>query len=133
MQLSRPSNMQHLALSKFTGLTSLYLGPLIKSFLKTLILMICRSPVTICLWCLSAKGELLNLHGRLSRFVKNKSKSRLLINLLKLKNSFNTWWRKRLNYTWVNWNTSYIYKFQTFTFKKYTAHILRWFLFQLRR
>ena len=64
MQLSRPSNMQHLALSKFTGLTSLYLGPLIKSFLKTLILMICRSPVTICLWCLSAKGELLHLHGQ---------------------------------------------------------------------
>ena len=86
MQLSRPSNMQHLALSKFTGLTSLYLGPLIKSFLKTLFLMIHRSPVTICLWCLSAKGELLHLRGRLSGFVKNKSKSRLLTNLLKLKN-----------------------------------------------
>ena len=45
-----------------------------------------RSPVTICFWCLSAKGELLHLHGRLSEFVKNKSKSRLLKNLLKLKN-----------------------------------------------
>ena len=49
--------------------------------------MIHRSPVTIYLWYLSAKGELLHLHGRLSWFVKNKSKSRLLINLLKLKNS----------------------------------------------
>ena len=78
--------MQRLAFSKFIGLTSLYLGPLIKSFLKTLFLMIHRSPVTICLWCLSAKGELLHLHGRLSGFVKNKSKSRLLTNLLKLKN-----------------------------------------------
>ena len=48
--------------------------------------MICRSPVTICLCYLSAKGELLHLHGRLSGFVKNKSKSRLLTNLLKLKN-----------------------------------------------
>ena len=36
MQLSRPSKMQHLALSKFIGLTSLYLGPSIKSFPKTL-------------------------------------------------------------------------------------------------
>ena len=45
MQLSRPFNMQRLVFSKFVGLTSLYLGPLIKSFLKTLFLMICRSPV----------------------------------------------------------------------------------------
>ena len=78
--------MQRLAFSRFIGLTSLYLGPLIKSFLKALFLMIRRSPVTICLWYLSTKGELLHLHGRLSWFVKNKSKSRLLINLLKLKN-----------------------------------------------
>ena len=48
--------------------------------------MIRRSPVTICLWCLSANGEILHLPGKLSRFVKNKSKSRLLTNLLKLKN-----------------------------------------------
>ena len=84
MQLSRSSNMQRLAFSK--GLASLYLGPLIKSFLKTLFLMIRRSTVTICLWCLSAKGELQHLHGRISGFVKNKSKSRLLTNLWKLKN-----------------------------------------------
>ena len=56
-----------------------------KSFLKTF-LTIRRSPVTICLWCLSAKGKLLNLHGRLPGFVKNKLKSRLMANLLKLKN-----------------------------------------------
>ena len=68
------------------GLTSLYVGPLIKSHLKALFLMIRRSPVTICLWYLSTKGELLHLHGRLSWFVKNKSKSRLLTNLLKLEN-----------------------------------------------
>ena len=86
MQLSSPSNMRRLAFSRFIGLTSLYLGPLIKRFLKTLFLMIRRTPVTICLWCLSAKGELLHLRGRLSGFVKNKSKSRLLTNLLKLKN-----------------------------------------------
>ena len=48
--------------------------------------MIRRSPVTICLCYLSTKGELLHLHGRLPEFVKNKSKSRLLTNLLKLKN-----------------------------------------------
>ena len=58
----------------------------IKSFLKALFLMIRRSPVTICLWYLSAKRELLHLDGRLSGFVKSKSKSRLLTNLLKLKN-----------------------------------------------
>ena len=45
-----------------------------------------RSPVTICLWCLLANGELLYLHGRLSGFVNNQSKSRLLTNLLNLKN-----------------------------------------------
>ena len=44
------------------------------------------SPVTICLWCVSAKGELFDLLGTLSGFVKNKSKSRLLNNVLKLKN-----------------------------------------------
>ena len=78
--------MQRLPFSKFIGLTSLYLGLLIKSFLKALFLIIRRSPITISLWCLSAKGELLRLHGRLSGFLKNKSKSRLLTNLLKLKN-----------------------------------------------
>ena len=95
--------MQRLTFSRFIGLTSLYLGHLIKSFLKTLFFMIRRSPVTICLWYLSTKGQLLHLHGRLSGFVKNKSKSRLLTNLLKLKNlvdiggvSFvsNHWYRK---------------------------------------
>ena len=77
--------MQRLACSKFIDLTSLYLGPLIKGFLQTLFIMVRRSPVTICLRCLSAKGELSHLHGRLSGFVKNKSKSRLLTNLLNLK------------------------------------------------
>ena len=76
--------MQHLDFSRFISLTSLYLGPLIKSFLKALFLMIHGSPVTIRLWYLSTKGELLHLHGRLSGFVKNKSKYRLLTNLLKL-------------------------------------------------
>ena len=85
MQLSRPSNMQRLACSKFIGLTSLYLGPLIKNFLKALILIIRKSPVAI-RWCLPVKGELLHLHSRLSGFVKNKSKSRLLTNFLKVKN-----------------------------------------------
>ena len=61
MQLSRPCNMQRLAFSKFLDLTSLYLGSLIKIFLKVVFLMIRRSPITICLWCLSAKGELLHL------------------------------------------------------------------------
>ena len=76
MQLSRPSSMQRLAFSRFIGVASLYLGPLIKSFLKTLFLIIRRLSVTLCLWCLPAKRELLYLHGRLSGFVKNKSKSR---------------------------------------------------------
>ena len=83
MQLSRPSNMQRLAISKFIGQTTLYLSSLIKNFLKTF-LMIRRSPVTICLWGLSAKRELLHLHSRLSGFGKHKSKSRLLTNVLKL-------------------------------------------------
>ena len=78
--------MQRLAFSRFIGLTCLYLGPLIKSFLKALFSMIRRSSVTICLWYLSTKGELLHFYGRLSGFTKNKSKSRLLTNLLKLKN-----------------------------------------------
>ena len=78
--------MQRLAFSRFISLTSLYLGPLIKIFLKALFLMIRRSPATICLWYLSTKGELLHLHGSLTGFVKNKSKSRLLTNLLTLKN-----------------------------------------------
>ena len=78
--------MQRLAFSRFISLTSLYLGPLIKIFLKALFLMIRRSPVTICLRYFSTKRELLHLHGRLSGFVKNKYKSRLLTNLLKLKN-----------------------------------------------
>ena len=68
------------------GLASLFLGPLIKRFLKALFLIIRRSPVTICLWYLSGKGKLLHFHGRLSGFFKNKSKSRFLTNLLKLKN-----------------------------------------------
>ena len=85
MQLSSPSNMQPLTLSKCVGRTFLYLGPLLKSFLRTLFLMIRRSPVTVCLWYLSAIGELLHLHCRLSRFHKNRSKSRLMTILLKLK------------------------------------------------
>ena len=83
MQLSRPSNMQRLAISKFIGQTTLYLSSLIKNFFKTF-LMIRRSPVTMCLWGLSAKRELLHLHSRLSGFGKHKSKSRLLTNVLKL-------------------------------------------------
>ena len=75
MQLSRPSNMQCLAFSRFISVASLYLGPLIKLFFKTF-LIIRRSPVTLSLWCLPAKGELLHLHGRLSGFLQNKSKSR---------------------------------------------------------
>ena len=63
MQLSRPFNMQRLAFSKFIAQISLYLGPLIELFLKTLFLMIRRSPVTTSLWCLSAKQELLHLHS----------------------------------------------------------------------
>ena len=59
MQLWRPSNMQRLVFSRFVGLTSRYLGPLIKSFFKALFLMIRRSPVTICLWYISTKRELL--------------------------------------------------------------------------
>ena len=59
MQLWRPSNMQLLAFSRFIGLTSIYLGPLMKSFLKALFLMIHRSPATICLWYISTKRELL--------------------------------------------------------------------------
>ena len=35
-------------------------------------------------WCLFAQRDLLHLHDRLSRFAKNKSKSGLLKNLLKL-------------------------------------------------
>ena len=85
MYLSSPY-MEGLTFSRFIGLTYLYLGTLIKSLLKTLFLMIRRSPITICLCCLSIKGELLHLHDRLSGCVKNKSKSRLLTNLLKLKN-----------------------------------------------
>ena len=47
--------MQRLAFSISVGLNSLHLGPLIKSFLKALFLMIRRSPVTMCLWYLSTK------------------------------------------------------------------------------
>ena len=86
MQLSRAFNLQRLAFSRFIGLISLYLRPLIKNFLKTLFLMIGRSPVTLFFWYLSAKGELLHLHDRISGFVQNKSKTRLLTNLLKSKN-----------------------------------------------
>ena len=70
MQLSRHSNIQCLAFSKYIGLTSLQLVPLMKSFLQTLFLMIRRSPATIRLCCLSSKGELLHLHGRLSGLLK---------------------------------------------------------------
>ena len=57
MELPRFSNMQYLAISKFIGMISLYLGSLIKSVLKTLLLMILRSLVSICLWCQSEKGK----------------------------------------------------------------------------
>ena len=77
MKLSSPPYMQRLAFSRFIGLTFLYLGTLIKSLLKTSFLMIRILPITICLWCLSTKGEFLHLHYRLSGCVKNKSKSRL--------------------------------------------------------
>ena len=61
MQLSRLSNMQYLALSRFIGLISLYLGSLKKSVLKTLLLMILRSLVSICLWCQSEKGKVFSI------------------------------------------------------------------------
>ena len=86
MQISRPSNKQHLVFSKFMCLTSLYLGPVITFFLTILFLMICRSPVNLFLRCLSVKGGLFHLNSRLSGFVKNKYKSILLTSLLKLKN-----------------------------------------------
>ena len=38
------------------------------------------------MWSLSAKGELLHLYGKASGFPRNTSKSKLLANLLKLKN-----------------------------------------------
>ena len=65
MQLPKPSKIQHLALSKFIDINSIYLGPLIKCFLKSLFLIICRSSVTICFCCLSAKGELFYLNDKL--------------------------------------------------------------------
>ena len=68
--------MQRWDFSRFIGLTSIYLDPLIKIFLKTLFLMTLRSPAIICLWSLSAKGYLFHFHLRLSVFVKNKSRSR---------------------------------------------------------
>ena len=108
-----------------------------------------RSPVTICLWCLLANGELLYLHGRLSRFVNNQSKSRLLANLLNLKNlvdiggvSFQVTistgnltdivggeltisGSRKVRAIFINFPN-------TFIFQKYTAHVLRWFLFRIR-
>ena len=86
MELSRPLDIVNLGLSKFRGLVFLYLDPLMKNVLKTLFLMIRRSDATKCLCCLSTNGELLHLHGRLSGFVKDESKSRSLANLLKCKN-----------------------------------------------
>ena len=62
--------------------------------------MIHRSPVTICLWYLSTKGELLHLHGRLSGFAKNKSKSRLLTNLSKLKKLSRYRWSQFVSNHW---------------------------------
>ena len=59
----------------YTGLVSLNLGPLVKSFLKRLLSMIRKSPVTIWLLYLSAKGELLHLDGSIPGFDKNSSKS----------------------------------------------------------
>ena len=56
MQLWRLFKMQHLTLSKSIDVASMCLGILIKSFLKKLFLIIRRSLVTICLWCLSVKG-----------------------------------------------------------------------------
>ena len=92
--------MQRLAFSRFTGLTSLYSSPLIKSFLKSLFLIIRRLPVTICLWYLSTKGELLYLHSRLSGFVKNKSKSRLLKKLIEIKNLSRHRWSQFVSNHW---------------------------------
>ena len=68
MKLRRSFKVKHL---------TLHFVPLIKSFLKTLLLMIRRYPGTVCLWHLSAKEELLNLHGKLTGFAKNTSKSTL--------------------------------------------------------
>ena len=86
MQLSRSSKIQYLAFIKICSLYfSLYIGSVIKCFLKTLFLMIRISPVTISLPCTSVKGELLYLHGKLCGFVKNTYKSRTLTRLSKLK------------------------------------------------
>ena len=68
MELSIASKIHHLALSQFIGLTSLYLGPLIKRFLKTLLLIVPRSLLTTCLWCLSAKGHFFRVYSELSGF-----------------------------------------------------------------
>ena len=71
MQLSRPYGIWHFAFSKSDGLTSLYLGPLVKSFLKLLLLMIWRS-LLLCVF--SIYQQKIN-----SGFVKNTSKSRLFV------------------------------------------------------
>ena len=77
MQLSRPSHMRRLGFSKFMEPNLSIFKSLNKNFLQTF-LMIRQSTITLRLWCLSEKGELLHLYGRQSGFVKNKSKSRLL-------------------------------------------------------
>ena len=62
--------------------------------------MIRRLPVTICLWYLSTKGELLYLHSRLSGFVKDKSKSRLLKKLIEIKNLSRHRWSQFVSNHW---------------------------------
>ena len=60
-----------------------------KKFSYSFFFMIRRSTVTIGFRCLSEKRKLLYLHVRPSWFDQNKFKSRLLANLLKLKNLIN--------------------------------------------
>ena len=43
-------------------------------------------PVLLCFWCLSAKGVLLHLHGKLYGLVVTTCKSKSLTDFLKLKN-----------------------------------------------
>ena len=81
MQLLRSSKIQNLDFCKSIGLTSQYLSPLIQIFLKILFSIIHRT--SLC--NLSTIGTFLHMHGKLSGSVKNKSESRLLTDLLKLK------------------------------------------------
>ena len=76
--------MQQFTFSKYLGLTSLHLGPFVKHFF-----LVFFYPKIICHYMFVVsitKGQLLQLHVRVSGFAKNKSKSRMRANLLKLEN-----------------------------------------------